>query len=138
MPKFQSVGCITADTWSQKKRLLYEEGRDTCEVFVLKEGSYDTYRACGAPMEDADHGIFHTRSKFKKWVDDIVNLQPSCAQHNRIERIPNQWWHRVMFAQAQCKRYTQERVLEWLERAPRGIKRTDEYDRIYNIVNYGG
>jgi len=115
-------------TWPAKKEYVFNvEGRTTCEVHKVL---YGVDYLCGAPATDAGHGAFGRNAKFKKFVDDILNLCPSCEDCNRWIKNADRWETRFEFFKYQYSKHPKE-VTEWMSTAPAGIRRGDEWKR-YN------
>jgi hypothetical protein len=124
VPEYVAFGKITANDWNQRKQLLMEEGRDTCEF-------------CGMPAVDAHHGLFGRSKKHKKWTDNELNMAMACEDCNRWDRLADHWVSRKNFLKIQIVRYGYDALRKWLDEAPPGIKRTSDWDYYWNYVEYG-
>jgi hypothetical protein len=123
-------------TWNEwKYHHIYIDGRDRCEVWVKRN---DEWVQCGAPVVDGCHGVFKRSTPFKKFVDQYWNMVMGCKNCNRVEMNDRKWKSRKRSFLSKVEYYGDEFMKDVLDNAPAGIKRGGEWDKFYNLLEYGG
>ena len=136
MPVYSPDNYYPVGDWNSLVQYAFEvDRRFNCEVFYMVS---DMPVVCGKPANQGDHGIFKRKKGYKKYVDVYWNLVPSCPGCNVITRQADHWDVRVANLHRAIERWGYELIREDLVNFPPQLKRTDEYEYFWKIVEFGG
>ena len=105
------------DLMSKWSAIKFEEinynGRTVCEI----EG-------CDRPGTDGHHCLIGTDKRFKKWLDDVRNMQIVCREDHLSGRADTPENKETALRNA-IERHGKQAIIDWLDEAPEK-KNTDE------------
>ena len=92
-----------------------QEDREMCEV-----------PGCDRRGTDWDHCIFTKNKRFKKYVDNPLNMLRACAICNRITKKTDRWETKKWLIDYHLK-YNREALAEWINEWPIKFKPNHGY-----------
>lgn len=122
-------------TWTDFKGYNILIGRTTCEVYSVNIKG--RWFQCNESATDGCHGIFSKNKKFSGYVNRYWNQIMGCPKCNRILKADNHWHNRVLSLRDMIERLGKEYMIEQLEDAPAGMKRTIDWQRLREYAETG-